>query len=238
MIKQGNMYFEYNQRGNVLFLILIAVVLFAALSYAVTQSSRGGGDASSEKESIQVSQLFQYGTTMSTAMLRMSLRGVGDTDYCFYTGSNNATYNHASCSDDTNNVFHPDGGGVSYQSPPTGVNDGSDWEIIDTAAVWGQGLTDSTAASRDVVMVLRQVPDSVCLEINDKVGINVIPVDNGDLNANLFDGVYTAVDGIDGCPDNCASMAVSPFGSIATHTGCFEEEDTGTNIFFYTLLAR
>mgnify|MGYP000246349149 CR=1 FL=1 len=65
-----------DQRGNILFLILLAVVLFAALSYAVTSSTRGGGkDASSEKLKAMAAQMVQYGTLVENAVTRARTTG-------------------------------------------------------------------------------------------------------------------------------------------------------------------
>lgn len=224
-----------SQKGNILFLILIAVALFAALSYAITKSSQGGGNIESEKGALSASSVFQYGTSVATAVMRMSIHGVQETEYCFYTGSNHTDYNHAGCSDDAHNVFHADGGGASYQDPPSGANDGTAWEFTGTTAVMGQG---SWGGGDELVMVLRGMNREVCQGINDKIGVSGIPIDNGALDLNRFAGSYPGTDGIDGCPANCASVAVSPFGSIGTHIGCFEEEDTNDYIYFHTLLVR
>lgn len=65
-----------HQRGNILFLILLAVVLLAALSYAVTNSTRGGGNnASNESLQSQVAQIQNFGMQVRTALHRIMLTG-------------------------------------------------------------------------------------------------------------------------------------------------------------------
>jgi hypothetical protein len=230
------------ERGNVLFLILIAVALFAALSYAVTQSTRGGGNADSESSLIDSAALTQFGSSVAVAVMRMQIAGVDETDLCFYSGSNNATYNHASCADNDNNVFHSDGGGVSYQDPTSGFNDGTEWEFSSRVQVFGQGGTVPGVTGNDegaeLLILLRGMNQNICLKINEEMGISGIPVDSGDINIDRFDGDFVQNDSIDGCNPNCGTVAASPIGSVAAHIGCIEEEDTGDFIYFHTLLAR
>lgn len=64
------------QRGNILFLILLAVVLFAALSYAVTQSMRGGGkDSSDEKNQLAASAILNQITLWRGSYERLRVSG-------------------------------------------------------------------------------------------------------------------------------------------------------------------
>ncbi|GBH32909.1 hypothetical protein, partial [Sphingobium xenophagum] len=60
-----------SQRGNVLFLILLGVALFAALNYAVTSSMRGEGKSgSSESYELAVTQILQWATTLQHTVAR------------------------------------------------------------------------------------------------------------------------------------------------------------------------
>lgn len=111
------------QQGNILFLILLAVVLFAALSYAVTSSMRGGGnDASTESMKVKAAEIDNYVAGLSATIQRMTLTGgvpLHQIDFNTSSRLNKdgtvVSRNNTNCTTTQCEVYHPNGGGMAYQ---------------------------------------------------------------------------------------------------------------------------
>lgn len=187
---------EASQQGNVLFLILIAVVLFAALSYAITQSNRGSGNATRETTNVAASSIMQYTMLVRVGMDRMLLGGKTIDDLSFVLPSE-AGFNTAP----KNEVFNPNGGGVPapLYSPEQVESNGT------TTGYWffpkKKVIKDVGSAQPETVAILTNVKRALCEQINfHNTNTTTIP-DANDTTANLTgddNGVAFEGTGIDG----------------------------------------
>jgi hypothetical protein len=109
-----------SHNGNVLFIILIAVALFAALSYAVSSSFRGGGDTITDEQArIGAGDILRSMQAIKEGYTYLMNQGCSIDDIAF---DSPATTN-LNCQ-----IFHPQGAGIAYpqnfgkyQSTPTAM---------------------------------------------------------------------------------------------------------------------
>ncbi|MDQ7018846.1 MAG: hypothetical protein Q9M33_06750 [Robiginitomaculum sp.] len=191
------MYFK-DEKGNALFLILIAVVLFAALSYAVTSSMRGGGkDMSEEAAELAASRLLDYSAHLRMTIQRMMVsQYLNPEDIDFYVpnvmklyGGGNYIRNNTNCTTTACEVFSPDGGGFSYQHfedlanpSPTGWQ--SNWEKPGHWSPLVANVVNISSSKNDIVIRIVALNIDVCKALNRKVGLPEIP--NADFAGESF----------------------------------------------------
>jgi len=164
--------------GNILFVILIAVALFATLGYAVTQSSRGGGsDTTKETATINAGVLSQYNASIRASLQRMTTDNKDPLTLEFNTPATLSSLTSSSVG-----VFHPDGGAVLYQNAPasvmdqTGVNPSGRWIFSLNFEVVNIGTSvNGSSDGNDLLAVLVGVKKSVCDQLNTKNGISINP---------------------------------------------------------------
>lgn len=160
---------KFSENGNVLFLILIAVALFAALSYVVTQSTRSGsGSSEKEKTILNAAQATQYTTSLRTALARMIIGGVPIENIHFNVPGNQGAISTKLL------VFHPQGGGANYQDAVPDLSVGGTplgWTYNANFDVPGIG-TDGVGGN-DVIAFLPGVSAPVCKQLNEELGINL-----------------------------------------------------------------
>lgn len=174
------------ESGNVLFLILIAVVLFAALTFAVTMSSRSGDNAGDDKVQLAASQITQSGVDLEAAFMRLRIsRNIDPSNISFETDRLTA-YANPGCPAGQKEcrVFSPEGGQISYNIPnPEWLNRAlvgqpyyGDWLYTGTACVPGMGMgLDASCAGNadqlDLIAILPWLTRDICVELNKKLNI-------------------------------------------------------------------
>lgn len=201
--------------GNVLFLILIAVALFAALSYAVTSSSRSGGNASSETRLISSAQITQFPASVGMAVVRMTMTGTGVDEVRFNTPPDYATLDF-----DTLGVFHPAGGGATnIRAPGDIMADGNATDWVFNADMEIPEIGTAGVGGNDIIAFLIGLRQGICSRLNEEYGLGVaIPV-TADLSALYsLSMVDTGVD------------YTFPAGD-ATATNDIDDVAVGTNVF-------
>lgn len=146
-----------DQNGNVLFLILIAVVLFAALSYSVTQSSRGVGNIDSERAILEQATLENCTSNVEYAILKISTLNGCDTDQISYENSKGDNANTNAPADKSCHIFDKSGGGAYECGPyleagciPAITNPGDRCGSLVYAAEYGGEKLLTTAADSPV----------------------------------------------------------------------------------------
>lgn len=245
------------ERGNVLFLILIAVALFAALSYAVTQSTRsGGGDASKETNKISSAQLTQYPAGVRTSLIRMI---VGGSDVA--TLEFNDPTDFANCSSGFDRcVFHPQGGGATYMTAPGDLIDSASgfsgtWIYNASNEIENIGTTTAGAlaggagsATADLIAFLPGVAKSVCDSVNTELGLTTTVGDitedsilytSASRMINPNGGTPTSIAG-DGASIGVTSAALlgQPFGCFYDSNGNADNAAVATYVYYHVLIER
>jgi hypothetical protein len=175
--------------GSALFIILIAVLLFAALTYAITSSSRSKGDVNKERTQLEASRMVSYVGALRNTVHRMVLAQGIPAETLMYnnnlykTNNGNLVYPLGAPADPSRYVFHPSGGNLTPQNFPsisavcTNSSCDSGGQILagDAIVLWVQADGVGTDAP-DIAIMFNNPTRDACIAFNK--GFNM-PVASG-----------------------------------------------------------
>lgn len=223
------------ESGNAMFYILMCVGLLAALSYAIAQGSRTSTTAlTQDRSQLLASQLIEYGDVLSKAVSQMRLRGTGISDLRFAHPDLDATYGTYG-NDPDHEVFHPNGGGVNYQSLPPNITATSDWVFTAENPVQDIGITCSNSSCSELLAIAVGISEQVCVAANELLGVANVsgapPADSEVLTGTLFAGSFAFDNEIIGDGDG----SIGGSNMAGQTAACILDDATGENMFYQVL---
>lgn len=221
------------ERGNALIYVLIAIALFAALSFTLGRQTDTdeAGALSNEKAELYATQLISYATQAKSAVDQMIFTGsqINDLIFMLPTDANFNTAPHI------HKVYHPEGGGLNPGRIP---DEAVDQNTTDPVAGWYMGRFNNVewtaSAGMDVFLVAYQINQRVCELINEKInGSIAIPTMADSIRETMIDDALYTGTNVDLTTDTAGDICEDCHNVSSL---CVENQ-AGNAYGFYTILA-
>ncbi|MEM7617798.1 MAG: hypothetical protein AAF244_00310 [Pseudomonadota bacterium] len=172
---------KHSQSGSAIMIIFLLVALLAALAFAITQGTRTGqSNLSKQQADLLASDILNYANALRTATRNLQIKGCvfgeGGISFASERFENPEYYEVPNSFEDNScDIFHGNGGGVSWQAPPPELQDIGTTEYIIAGNIGidgiGSNVGDNSSDDMATDLTLRAiVPKEVCLAINRKIG--------------------------------------------------------------------
>lgn len=219
-------------------MILIAVALFAALSYAVANMMRTGGgeqQIGEQKAGLLADEVMAYGRRLRQVAQSLEISSGCDEAQISFEAAGLTGYDHTPAADPRCGLFHENGGGLAYIKPSTDFGAVTDWVFTGGLNVQGVGTDCASGDScTELLAVLSGLDLPVCEAINAKLGIvtpdGAPPVQDGVIAFDKFTGdlTYTAT-----VTDQAGTDVLK-----GQQAGCSRPSDSDAYFFYQTLAGR
>lgn len=222
-----------NERGNILFMVLIAIFLIGLLTAVVSSTGDNqNSDIDDETLTIRASEVQRYASELERGMNYIQQNSVGEEAFRFSIPTNTSApflYEElAADSDPGDQMFHPDGGAANYRDAPNGVQTsaGGAWEF------YGNTQVPQVGSDRaDLIAVLPNVTRQFCEKINQLNGqTDTQPLDGGGSIHDTSNRFKAGSEYNDSAPNTLTSASFTQFPPLQA---CVQ---SGTDYHFYHVL--
>ncbi len=216
------------ESGNALIYVLIAIALFAALTFALSRRNDVSETStlSDEKARMYATQLISYSAQAKSAVEQMLFGGTAPENIVFLrpgdAGFETAPH--------INKIYHPEGGGLSLGTIPAEARTSA---IASPPAGWYTGRFNNVewtkTAAPDIVLVTFQIQKPVCEAVNDSItGNKTIPQLTGAIRDLLIDDTLHSGSNADFTVATCAACEGLPSLCV--------QDNSGSAYGYYSLL--
>ena len=225
------------QSGSVFFVILLAIAMFAGLSYAVMKNSRGSqAGLTTEQSKLAALEIIEKADAVAKTVQTLRLRGCTENQIDFDTpvvGHTNFN-NPQAPSDKSCDVYRMEGGKLNYYTPPQTYHDTVNFThqpgyASDANASFDIAGTPTKAT--DLTLYVYELKKDICVAINKIQSIDT--ESNGDVSTETYDSWWKYFDGTYRTGVNSIGDGAGVKHANRT-MACFK--DSGSSYTFYRVL--